>query len=338
MAVGFSRLISRTQITTDSSTRTRSIDRFIVHHAATTSLATILALFAPGGRTVSANYALGGGVLVGTVDEDRRAWTSGSEAWDGRAVTIEVANSRAGDPWPVGAPDFTLLAWLIADVASRYGFPIDDTHILTHQELYTRYGASYPTACPGDLQRRKGELLTLARQLQTGTPAGTPTPEEDTLTAAEVATITTRITEAAKRTEAIAAGVPGNGAILIRYARSANPDYPDNVWALYRNTAGHQFRVQVTNAADIEALRDAHPFSSQWLGGWELWPDDGVRGPRPGSLIGHARSRETGNVFELYKDDRGNLVRRLIPAADAPAPIPVLPSRELQTYAATNQT
>lgn len=35
MAVGFSKLISRTQITTDSQTRTRGIDRFIVHHGGT---------------------------------------------------------------------------------------------------------------------------------------------------------------------------------------------------------------------------------------------------------------------------------------------------------------
>ena len=104
---------------------------------------------------------------MGTVEVNRRAWTSGSD-WDDRAVTIEVANSRAGDPWPVGIADFMMLARLIADVATRHGFPIDDTTILTHQELWTRYGASYPTACPGDLQRRKGELLTLARQFQTG--------------------------------------------------------------------------------------------------------------------------------------------------------------------------
>lgn len=128
---------------------------------------------------MSANYALGNGVLVGTVDEDRRAWTSSSAEWDGRAVTIEVANSVAAEPWPVSDADFTMLARLIADVAIRYNFPINDNTILTHQELYRRYGASYATACPGDMQRRKGELLALARTFQTGTPAGTIRDEDD---------------------------------------------------------------------------------------------------------------------------------------------------------------
>lgn len=171
----FSPLTNGVQLTTDSSKRTAQIDRFIVHHAATTSLAAILSLFQPGGRTVSANYALGSdGTLIAAVDEDRRAWTSSSAAWDGRAVTIEVANSVAGGSYPVSDATFHKLARLIADVATRYGFPIDDTHILTHQELYIRYGASYATACPGDLQRRKPELLALARHYQAA--AFTPAP------------------------------------------------------------------------------------------------------------------------------------------------------------------
>lgn len=153
------------QITSESSSRPSKIDRFIIHHAATTSLSAILSLFQPGGRTVSANYALGSdGTLVLAVDEDRRAWTSASEYWDGRAVTIEVANSYAGDPWPVSDAAFDKLARLIADVSVRYDFPINDDTILTHQELFIRYGDSYATACPGDLQRRKPELLASANR------------------------------------------------------------------------------------------------------------------------------------------------------------------------------
>lgn len=168
-----SALANGMQLTSDSSARPSRIDRFIVHHAATTSLAAILSLFQPGGRTVSANYALGSdGTLVLAVDEDRRAWTSASAAWDGRAVTIEVANSIAGGSWPVSDAAFEKLAALIADVARRYGFPINDTTVLTHQELYQRYGASYATACPGDLQRRKGELLARANQIQATGTAG----------------------------------------------------------------------------------------------------------------------------------------------------------------------
>lgn len=174
-------LTNGVQLTSDSSSRSGGIDRFIVHHAATTSLAAILSLFQPGGRTVSANYALGNdGTLILAVDEDLRAWTSSSSYWDGRAVTIEVANSVAGGSWPVSDVTFHKLARLIADVSIRHGFPINDDTILTHQELYNRYGDSYATACPGDLQRRKGELLALANRYRAGGGAGTPTPEEET--------------------------------------------------------------------------------------------------------------------------------------------------------------
>jgi hypothetical protein len=174
-------LTNGVQLTSDSSPRGRAIDRFIVHHAATTSLAAILALFAPGGRTVSANYALGNdGTLILAVDEDRRAWTSSSAEWDGRAVTIECANIVAGGSWPVSDATFDKLARLIADVAQRYGFPINDDTVLTHQELWLRYGDSYATACPGDLQRRKPELLGKAGYYRAfGSTAGggtTPVP------------------------------------------------------------------------------------------------------------------------------------------------------------------
>lgn len=172
--MGFSKVATGTELTYQKSSRNgQRVSKFIVHHAATTSLSAILSAFA-GAREVSANYAIGQGQVVGTVDEDERAWTSASW-YDGIAVTVEVANESAGGSWPVRPVDFTNLARLIADVATRHGFEINDDNILTHQELYTRFGESYPTACPGDLQRRKGELIALARSFQ----SGTNTEEED---------------------------------------------------------------------------------------------------------------------------------------------------------------
>jgi N-acetyl-anhydromuramyl-L-alanine amidase AmpD len=171
------------QLTSDSGDRTGKVDRFIVHHAAATSLPLILSLFQPGGRKVSANYALKDKQLICAVDENRRAFTSGTVAWDGRAVTVEVANSSAGGSWPVSDASFDTLARLIADVATRYRFDINDTTILTHQELKRRYNVSYATACPGDMQRRKAELINLARQYAGGgavpaapVPAPAPAP------------------------------------------------------------------------------------------------------------------------------------------------------------------
>lgn len=172
-----SKLATETRWTHQKSSRDGTrVDRFIVHHAANTSVDQTLNLFA-GARQVSANYALGNGRIVAAVPEEERAWTSGSGVDDKRAITVEVSNSHTGDPWPVADKEFDNLARLIADVATRYGFPINDDTVLTHQELYTRFRRSYATACPGDLQRRKAELIELANHYTN--PAPTILQEDD---------------------------------------------------------------------------------------------------------------------------------------------------------------
>lgn len=177
-----SALAAYTDWTSDCSSRDGAAVRyFIVHHAATTSLGAILALFRPGGRTVSANYAIGNdGTIVATVPREKRAWTTGSYLYDKQAITVEVANSQAGGKWPVSQSAFDALARLIADEATAHGFPIDDAHVITHQEVYARSGGreSYATACPGDLQNRKAELIALARSYQGSGPAPAPKPPE----------------------------------------------------------------------------------------------------------------------------------------------------------------
>ena len=154
-----------------SSRNGAKIDRFIIHHGAQTNWASFLATFAGGNWSVSPNYALGMGKIIGIVDEALRAWTSSSASWDGRAITVEVLNSSSNG-WLVAENDFHNLARLIADWAHRYKNAITNTTVITHQELYLWYGASYATQCPGSLQARKAELLRLANlyllQLQNG--------------------------------------------------------------------------------------------------------------------------------------------------------------------------
>lgn len=163
--MGFSPLTNYVQLTSDSQPRTADVDMFILHHAATTSLAAILALFQPGGRTVSANYAMGNdGTLVGTVDESRRAWTSAS-SYDNRAITIEVANLSTNG-WTISEGSHEKLAELAADLNKRFGVPLDRDHILGHRELYQRYGASYPTACPGSMDIDR--IVTRANEIASG--------------------------------------------------------------------------------------------------------------------------------------------------------------------------
>lgn len=134
----------------------RKIDRFLVHHAATSNLDVVLSMMRTGSREVSSNYVISNtGEIISVVPEEYRAWTSASPAWDGRAITVEVINSKTGDPWPISAKAQEALSRLIADVATRYKFtPKRDgrnSTVIGHRELYTWFGESYATACPGGI-------------------------------------------------------------------------------------------------------------------------------------------------------------------------------------------
>lgn len=133
-------------------------------------------MMATGSREVSANYVIGnGGEIVGVVPEEFRAWTSGSSSWDGRAITVEIVNETGAPDWRISEKAMDAVARLMADVSTRYGFPLDRNTVVTHQELYSRYGASYPTACPGPfLQPRIDTLIA-----QANTPTVEPIKLED---------------------------------------------------------------------------------------------------------------------------------------------------------------
>lgn len=154
------------------------IDRIILHHCASTSLAGVLGMMSSGSREVSANYVVGNdGEIVGVVPEEYRAWTSGSASWDGRAITFEIVNETAGPEWRISEKAFDAVARMLADVSLRYGISLSRETVVTHQELYSRYGASYATACPGPfLQSRIDQLLTAADDVSKPTPAPAPEP------------------------------------------------------------------------------------------------------------------------------------------------------------------
>lgn len=152
------------RLTTDFGERTGKVKYFIFHHGALTSLPALIALFQPGGRSVSANYAIKDRECICTVDEDKRAKTSGSIAYDGQAVTVEVVNSTGAPNWGISDESFDTLARLIGDWSRRYGVPINNDTVLGHRELKERFGVGYATACPMVLYTRKAELLELARR------------------------------------------------------------------------------------------------------------------------------------------------------------------------------
>ena len=167
-----SRLATRISTTFQKSSRNGArIGYFCVHHAASTSHRAVVEMMVTGSREVSAHYVVSDSI-ESVVDEDYRAWSLSSPEWDSKSVVAETINDST-DGWTVSDKTFDNLARLIADWSTRYGIPITDDTVLTHQEVYARYGESYPTACPGDLQRRKPELLKLAQHY-----ASTPTPQD----------------------------------------------------------------------------------------------------------------------------------------------------------------
>lgn len=160
-----SALTDRVWLTGDSSPRTSKIDTFLIHHAAMVSQTgeSVARLYLT--KNVSSNYVIGSdGTLWLTVDEDRRAHTSGSStdggkgaAWDQRSVTVEIANETGAPDWYISEAAITTAAKLLNDLRTRMPIP----NVLGHRELWENWGASYPTYCPGpDTVNRIGARAT----------------------------------------------------------------------------------------------------------------------------------------------------------------------------------
>ena len=135
------------------------IDSVILHHQAGTNDDSVISSMQRGTRQVSSNYTVNSaGRITCVVDEDRRAWTSGSRtdggrgaAWDRRSITVEVENSAGAPAWPISPEAAEAVARLLADVHIRYGVPLNRDRVVGHRELWSRHRASYATACPGGM-------------------------------------------------------------------------------------------------------------------------------------------------------------------------------------------
>lgn len=166
--MSFSSLVQPGNIRSSSQRSSRggaAIDHFILHHSAAFDVNQVLNEMVTGSRQVSANYVVANdGTLYGVVDEEDRAWTSGSTtdggqgaAWDKRSITFEILDQTGAPDWLISDAAQKTVAAVIADCSKRYGIVpqrAGDDHgwtVYGHRELYTIYGASYSTACPGGL-------------------------------------------------------------------------------------------------------------------------------------------------------------------------------------------
>jgi hypothetical protein len=124
-------------------------------------------------RQVSANYTISNeGRITLVVDEDRRAWTSGSSTdsgrgaeWDRRAITVEIENETAAPEWRISSNAVDAAARLLADLRTRYNI----THVLGHRDLKAQYNASYATFCPGPDTVQN--ILNRETEIRGGSPA-----------------------------------------------------------------------------------------------------------------------------------------------------------------------
>jgi len=101
--------------------RDHKIDTITIHHmAGDLSLSTCCSSVQA--RAGSCNYCIDSNGMIGVmIDEEYRAWTSGSRSNDMRAVTIEVANCSGEPDWKISDKAMTSLIALCEDICRRNG-------------------------------------------------------------------------------------------------------------------------------------------------------------------------------------------------------------------------
>ncbi|MCD8004640.1 MAG: N-acetylmuramoyl-L-alanine amidase [Oscillospiraceae bacterium] len=187
-----SALVSYTQISPNrTSPRTHEIDTITIHHmAGNLSVESCCASFAKSSRQASSNYCIGSDGRIGqSVDEGDRSWCSSNATNDHRAITIEVANSKAAEPWPVSDEAYASLINLLVDICQRnnisklvWSDTKSDRVNHTNGCNMTVHRDFASTACPGTTLF--GKMATIAAEVNARLSTGTTTntTEDDTMT------------------------------------------------------------------------------------------------------------------------------------------------------------
>lgn len=122
------------------------------------------------GATVPAGTVLPAGTIIGSVDENYRAWTSGSWEADAPSITFEIQNSERGPSGLISQAAWNSTVRLLAELANRYkwGELKFGTTVRGHKEFQS-------TSCPGNyLWPRMSQLAADAQKVRTG-----QTPQKD---------------------------------------------------------------------------------------------------------------------------------------------------------------
>ena len=169
-AMSNSSLISYTKFSPNhSGKRTHAIDTISIHcMAGNLTVESCGSLFASSSQEASSNYGIGSdGRIALYVDEANRSWCTSSRANDQRAITIEVANTVAAEPWPVSDAAYRSLIDLLVDICQRNGIKQllwqGDKNLIgqTDKQNMTVHRWFAAKACPGDwLYEHHGQIVT----------------------------------------------------------------------------------------------------------------------------------------------------------------------------------
>lgn len=148
--MSYSKLVEYVKISPNSSNpRNQKINAIVIHHMAGDASVEVCGnIFAEPSRQASSNYGIGtDGRVACYVEEENRAWTTGSREIDNRAITIEVANCSREPNWEVSDKALESLIALCADICKRYGFKLTYTGDKSGSLHMHKWYQS--TACPG---------------------------------------------------------------------------------------------------------------------------------------------------------------------------------------------
>lgn len=138
----------------------KPIDRIVIHHNATTNKDIALNTWlANGPAQTSAHYEVADNEIIGAVGEQTAAWHSGNGPMNARSIGIEHKNATGAPTWTISEATYASSAKLIADIAHRYGFYPDSTHVIPHKQVHA-------TACPGGIDMNK--LIRMAQTVYNG--------------------------------------------------------------------------------------------------------------------------------------------------------------------------
>lgn len=136
-----------------------TIDTVTIHcMAGNLSVQSCGELFYQRSYCASSNYGVDSIGTIGVyVDEDYRSFCTSSRANDSRAITIEVANTKSSNPWPISDAAKESLIKLLVDICQRYPSIGTlkwraDSRLIGQVDVQnmTAHRWFAPKACPGD--------------------------------------------------------------------------------------------------------------------------------------------------------------------------------------------